>query len=191
MNLLSLVGPWLDNICQIRRKWYYLSGWNFLQSNMGFASFHGQLAATALLRAATQLVVALPARVHSWLVLLRSVIRTLPVVALPALLSPGCTAHRRTRTARPSHATPSTLLRHTVLRDPRPPAPSPIRPEAACSNQPQISGINWVHIPANGYWLSTQSRSTMGKPWERETGRGKIEIIVQGAEQENRRERKE
>jgi hypothetical protein len=25
MNLLSLVGPWLDNICQIRRKWYYLS----------------------------------------------------------------------------------------------------------------------------------------------------------------------
>jgi hypothetical protein len=26
MNLLSLVGPRLDNICQIRRKWYYSSG---------------------------------------------------------------------------------------------------------------------------------------------------------------------
>jgi hypothetical protein len=35
MNLLRLVGPWLDNICQIRRKWYYLSVWNFLQSNPG------------------------------------------------------------------------------------------------------------------------------------------------------------
>jgi hypothetical protein len=35
MNLLSLVGPRLDNICQIRRKWYYLSGWNFLQSKRG------------------------------------------------------------------------------------------------------------------------------------------------------------
>jgi hypothetical protein len=35
MNLLSLVGPWLDNICQIRRKWYYSSGWNFLQSKQG------------------------------------------------------------------------------------------------------------------------------------------------------------
>jgi hypothetical protein len=35
MNLLSLVGPWLDNIYQIRRKWYYLSGWNFLQSKQG------------------------------------------------------------------------------------------------------------------------------------------------------------
>jgi hypothetical protein len=32
MNLLSLVGPRLDNICQIRRKWYYLSGSLFLQS---------------------------------------------------------------------------------------------------------------------------------------------------------------
>jgi hypothetical protein len=32
MNLLSLVGPWLDNIYQIRRKWYYSSWWNFLQS---------------------------------------------------------------------------------------------------------------------------------------------------------------
>jgi hypothetical protein len=28
----KIVGPWLDNICQIRRKWYYSSGWNFLQS---------------------------------------------------------------------------------------------------------------------------------------------------------------
>jgi hypothetical protein len=35
MNLLSLIGPWLDNICQIRQKWYYSSGWNFLQSKRG------------------------------------------------------------------------------------------------------------------------------------------------------------
>jgi len=35
MNLLSLVGPRLDNICQIRRKWYYLSGSLFLQSERG------------------------------------------------------------------------------------------------------------------------------------------------------------
>jgi hypothetical protein len=34
MNLLSIVGPWLDNICQIKRKWYYLSGWKKLQTNM-------------------------------------------------------------------------------------------------------------------------------------------------------------
>jgi hypothetical protein len=33
MNLLSLVSPWLDNICQIRRKWYYLSVWNFFNLN--------------------------------------------------------------------------------------------------------------------------------------------------------------
>ena len=32
MNLLSLVSPRLDNICQIRRKWYYSSGSFFLQS---------------------------------------------------------------------------------------------------------------------------------------------------------------
>ena len=35
MNLLSLVGPRLDNICQIRRKWYYSSGWKKLQSKHG------------------------------------------------------------------------------------------------------------------------------------------------------------
>ena len=35
MNLLSLVGPRLDNIYQIRRKWYYLSGWKKLQSKRG------------------------------------------------------------------------------------------------------------------------------------------------------------
>jgi hypothetical protein len=35
MNPLSLVGPWLDNIYQIRRKWYYSSGWNFLRSKQG------------------------------------------------------------------------------------------------------------------------------------------------------------
>jgi hypothetical protein len=35
MNLLSLVGPRLDNIYQIRRKCYYLSGYNFLQSKHG------------------------------------------------------------------------------------------------------------------------------------------------------------
>jgi hypothetical protein len=35
MNLLSLVGLRLDNICQIRRKWYYSSVWNFLQSKQG------------------------------------------------------------------------------------------------------------------------------------------------------------
>jgi hypothetical protein len=29
MNFLSLVGPWLDNIYQIRWKWYYSSVWNF------------------------------------------------------------------------------------------------------------------------------------------------------------------
>jgi hypothetical protein len=34
MNLLSLVGPRLDNICQIRRKWYYSSGF-FFQSKRG------------------------------------------------------------------------------------------------------------------------------------------------------------
>jgi hypothetical protein len=35
MNLLSLVGPRLDNICQIRRKWYYSSGLKYLQSKRG------------------------------------------------------------------------------------------------------------------------------------------------------------
>ena len=35
MNLLSLVGPRLNNICQIRRKWYYLSGSKNLQSERG------------------------------------------------------------------------------------------------------------------------------------------------------------
>jgi hypothetical protein len=35
MNLLSLVGPRLDNICQIRRKWYYSSGSKYLQSKRG------------------------------------------------------------------------------------------------------------------------------------------------------------
>ena len=35
MNLLSLVGPRLDNIYQIRRKCYYSSGWNFFQSKQG------------------------------------------------------------------------------------------------------------------------------------------------------------
>jgi hypothetical protein len=35
MNLLSLVGPRLNNICQIRRKQYYSSGSNFLQSKRG------------------------------------------------------------------------------------------------------------------------------------------------------------
>jgi hypothetical protein len=43
MNLLSLVGPWLDNICQIRRKWYYLSDWNFLQSKRGLYICHCQV----------------------------------------------------------------------------------------------------------------------------------------------------
>ena len=32
MNLLSLVGPRLNNICQIRRKWYYSSNSKNLQS---------------------------------------------------------------------------------------------------------------------------------------------------------------
>jgi hypothetical protein len=35
MNLLSLVGPRLDNICQIRRKWYYSSSSKNLQSKRG------------------------------------------------------------------------------------------------------------------------------------------------------------
>jgi hypothetical protein len=35
MNLLSLVGPRLDNIYQIRRKWYYSSGWKNFQSKRG------------------------------------------------------------------------------------------------------------------------------------------------------------
>jgi hypothetical protein len=35
MNLLSLIGPRLDNICQIRRKWYYSSGCKNLQSEQG------------------------------------------------------------------------------------------------------------------------------------------------------------
>ena len=35
MNLLSLVDPRLDNIYPIRRKCYYSSGWNFLQSKHG------------------------------------------------------------------------------------------------------------------------------------------------------------
>jgi hypothetical protein len=38
MNLLSLVGQWLDNICQIRRKWYYSSVWNFLQRVYGMSN---------------------------------------------------------------------------------------------------------------------------------------------------------
>ena len=38
MNLLSLVGPRLDNICQIRRKWYYSSGSKNLQSEQGLDS---------------------------------------------------------------------------------------------------------------------------------------------------------
>jgi len=33
MNLLSLVDPRLDNIYQIRRKWYYSSGSLFFQMN--------------------------------------------------------------------------------------------------------------------------------------------------------------
>ena len=39
MNLLSLVGPRLDNIYQIRRKCYYSSGWNFFQSKQGLSMF--------------------------------------------------------------------------------------------------------------------------------------------------------
>ena len=39
MNLLSLVGPRLDNICQIRQKWYYLLGSLFLQSERGPSTF--------------------------------------------------------------------------------------------------------------------------------------------------------
>ena len=35
MNLLSLVDPRLDNICQIKQKWYYLSGSKNLQSERG------------------------------------------------------------------------------------------------------------------------------------------------------------
>ena len=35
MNLLSIVGPRLDNICQIKRKWYYSSGWKKFQSKRG------------------------------------------------------------------------------------------------------------------------------------------------------------
>jgi hypothetical protein len=35
MNLLNLVGPRLDNIYQIRRKWYYLSGSFFFQFKRG------------------------------------------------------------------------------------------------------------------------------------------------------------
>jgi len=35
MNLLSLVSPQLNNIYQIKRKCYYSSGWNFLQSKHG------------------------------------------------------------------------------------------------------------------------------------------------------------
>ena len=37
MNLLSLVDSRLDNIYQIRRKWYYLSGSIFLQSERGLS----------------------------------------------------------------------------------------------------------------------------------------------------------
>jgi hypothetical protein len=33
MNLLSLIGLRLNNICQIKRKWYYSSGWNFFNLN--------------------------------------------------------------------------------------------------------------------------------------------------------------
>ena len=49
MNLLSLVGPRLDNICQIRRKWYYLSSSKNLQSEQGlispsiFSNLYGEL----------------------------------------------------------------------------------------------------------------------------------------------------
>jgi hypothetical protein len=35
MNLLSLVGLRMDNICQIRRKWYYSSGSFLLQTKRG------------------------------------------------------------------------------------------------------------------------------------------------------------
>jgi hypothetical protein len=35
MNLLSLVGLRLDNIYQIKRKWYYSSGWKNLRSKQG------------------------------------------------------------------------------------------------------------------------------------------------------------
>jgi hypothetical protein len=42
MNLLSLVGLWLDNIYQIRRKWYYSSGWKNLQSKRGLG-WNGKL----------------------------------------------------------------------------------------------------------------------------------------------------
>jgi hypothetical protein len=37
MNLLSLVSLRLDNICQIKRKWYYSSGWKNLQSKQGLS----------------------------------------------------------------------------------------------------------------------------------------------------------
>jgi hypothetical protein len=37
MNLLILVGPRLDNICQIWRKWYYSSGWKNFQSKRGWS----------------------------------------------------------------------------------------------------------------------------------------------------------
>jgi hypothetical protein len=50
MNLLSLVGPRLDNICQIRRKWYYLSVWIFLQSKRGLKLFSPASAAQVSLR---------------------------------------------------------------------------------------------------------------------------------------------
>ena len=40
MNLLNLGGLRLDNIYQIRRKCYYSSGWNFLQSKRGLGVFH-------------------------------------------------------------------------------------------------------------------------------------------------------
>ena len=35
MNLLNLVGLRLDNIYQIRRKWYYSSGWKNFQTKQG------------------------------------------------------------------------------------------------------------------------------------------------------------
>jgi hypothetical protein len=38
MNLLSLIGLRLDNIYQIRRKWYYSSEWNFFQSKHGLGT---------------------------------------------------------------------------------------------------------------------------------------------------------
>jgi hypothetical protein len=50
MNFLNLVGPLLDNICQIRQKWYYSSNLLFfLQSKLGVSSMLRQRGPTDLL----------------------------------------------------------------------------------------------------------------------------------------------